>query len=214
MTMRKFENSFTLTPWAVLCFSIAAFFSATSATAGIHTWDVVEVFSNSDGTIQYIELLDVGTGGTETGVGNGSLTSNSQSFSWSQGAVVGPTNGRRYLIATAAFAALPGAPTPDVIIPPANVPFFSAAGDTVSFNGQDSLPFPAGVPTNGLDSFDESAGVATNSPENYAGTTGSVDASGAPGVPSASAMILVLLLASLIAIGIYALSARRGPSTL
>jgi len=214
--MRKFENSFTLTPWAVLCFSIAAFFSATSATAGIHTWDVVEVFSNSDGTIQYIELLDVGTGGTETGVGNGSLTSNSQSFSWSQGAVVGPTNGRRYLIATAAFAALPGAPTPDVIIPPANVPFFSPAlGDTVSFNGQDSLAFLAGVvPTNGLDSFDESAGVATNSPENYAGTTGSVDASGAPGVPSASAMILVLLLASLIAIGIYALSARRGPSTL
>lgn len=210
--MRKFENSFTLTPWAVLCISIAAFISATSATAGIHTWDVVEVFSNLDGTIQYVELLDVGTGGTEIGVGNGSLTSNSQSFTWSQGVVTGPTNGKRYLIATAGFAALPGAPTPDVIIPPANVPFFSPASDTVSFNGQDSLVVVA-VPTNGLDSFDESAGVATNSPENYAGTTGSVDASGAPGVPSASAMILVLLLASLIGIGIYALSARVGPST-
>ena len=27
-----------------------------NATAGIHTWDIVEVFSNADGTVQYIEL--------------------------------------------------------------------------------------------------------------------------------------------------------------
>ena len=206
--MKKFDTSFDSIPLAALPFSFVVFFLATSATAGIHTWDVLEVFSNSDGSVQYVELLDIGTTGTEVGVGNGSLTSSLHSFSWSNGSVTGPTNGRRYLIATAAFAALPGAPTPDVIIPAENVPFFDATGDTISFAGVDSLVFGA-IPTNGLDSFDEDDGVATNSPENYAGVTGSVDASGsAPGVPSASATILVLLCASLLAIGTYALSLR------
>jgi hypothetical protein len=204
--MSKFEPSFHSMPFVAFFFGCAVFFLATSATAGIHTWDVLEVFSNSDGTIQYVELLDVGATGTEVGVGNGSLTSSLHSFSWMNEAVTPPTAGKRYLIATAGFAALPGAPTPDVIIPPANVPFFNTAGDTVSFAGVDSLVFGA-VPTNGLDSFDEVAGVATNSPENYAGATGTVDASGGPPTPtpSASAIMLVMLCVSLMAIATYAL---------
>ncbi|MEZ4279724.1 MAG: hypothetical protein R3F21_08955 [Myxococcota bacterium] len=77
--------------------------------APIHTWDVREVFSNHDGTIQYVELFDAGAGGTETiGVGNGTLTSSLNTFSWTNGPVAPPTNGKSYLIATAAFAALPG----------------------------------------------------------------------------------------------------------
>ena len=41
-----------------------------AATAGIHTWDIVEVFSDSTGNIQYIELQDTGTGGAEVNIGN------------------------------------------------------------------------------------------------------------------------------------------------
>jgi len=153
---------------------------ATEALAGIHTWDVREVFSNADGSIQFVELFDAGAGVTEVNVGNGSLSSTGESFSWSNGTVAPPTNGKSYLIATQTFADLPGAPTPDVIIPLANIPFFNPAGDTISFAGVDSLIFGA-VPTNGIDSFDEIAGVGANTPKNYAGTQGSVDAS--PAVP-------------------------------
>ena len=174
---------------------------AAAASAGIHTWDVREVFSNADGTIQYVELFEAGVNGGETGVGNGSLSSSLHSFSWSNGPVAAPTNGRSYLIATAGFAALPGAPVPDVIIPPANVPFFATTGDTISLSIYDSLAFGA-VPTNGLDSFDEIAGVGPNTPKNYAGVTGSVDASAAASVPSVSVMGLLLTVSLILTAGL------------
>ena len=156
---------------------------ASASHAGIHTWDVREVFSNADGTVQFIELLDLGTGGTETGIGNSSASSSAtgESFSWANGPLTPPTNGRSYLIATAGFAALPGAPVPDVLIPAVNVPFFDPAGDTVCA-GPDCFTF-ASAPTDGIDSLDEVAGVGVNTPTNYAGDSGTVDASGAPSAP-------------------------------
>ena len=181
-----------------------------SAGAGIHTWDVVEVFSNADGTIQYIELLDRGSTGTETGVGNGSLSSGTQSFSWSNGPVAPPTNGKSYLIATADFAALPGAPVPDVIIPAVNVPFFDTAGDTVAFGAIDSFTFGA-VPTNGTDAFDDTTGIVPNTPKNYAGVEGSVDAS-APSVPSGSISAFLVIGALLVGFGALKLNARNAPA--
>lgn len=183
---------------------------AGTAMAGIHTWDVVEAFTNADGTIQYVELMDTGTGGTELGVGNGSLSSSLHSISWSNGQVTGPTNGKSYLIATAAFAALPNAPVPDVIIPAANVPFFKVAGDAISFSSFDTLTVPAPVPTNGTDSFTKNLGVGPNTPKNYAGTQGSVDA--APPVipvPSWSGSMLGLLILCMSTVGIIALQKRE-----
>ncbi len=46
-----------------------------AAVAGVHTWDVNEVFSNADGTIQFVELREAAGTANETGVGNGSLSS-------------------------------------------------------------------------------------------------------------------------------------------
>ena len=117
-----------------------------------------------------------GLGGGELGVGNGSLSSSLHSITWANGLVTAPTNGKSYLIATAAFAALPGAPVPDVIIPTANVPFFDLAGDTIAFGGFDTLIVPAPVPTNGTDSYTDLIGVGPNTPKIHAGTEGSVNA--------------------------------------
>ncbi len=181
--------------------------AASTAQAGIHTWDVREVFSNASGTIQYIELFDAGTGGFETGVGNGSLTSGSQTHSWSNGAVAPPTNGKSYLIASASFAALPGAPTPDVIIPSNKVPFFNVNGDTIGFAGVDSWAFGP-VPTNGTDSLNRITGVGANTPKNYAGTQGNVNGAPPP-VPTTSISMTTALLASLSALGIVALRRLR-----
>jgi hypothetical protein len=197
---------FKLLQLRVMAISAAALLLATSATAGNHTWDVVEVFSNFDGTIQFIELYDAGTiaPGNEIGIGNGSLSSDLLFHSWSNGPVAAPTLGKRYLVATQGYADLAflqGAPAPDVILPGLVVPFFTASGDTITYSNGDSLPFLAGVPTNGTESFDEVAGVATNSPENYAGATGSIIAPAAPAaVPSASITMSVVLIALLCAV--------------
>ncbi len=194
-------RSFLATPAAFVLLA------ASTAHAGIHTWDVREVFSNASGTIQYIELIDAGTGGFETGVGNGSLTSGSQTHSWTNGPVAPPTNGKSYLIASASFAALPGAPVPDVIIPANKVPFFNVNGDTVAFSGVDSWTFGP-VPTDGTSSLNRITGVGANTPRNYAGTQGNVDASPAP-VPTTSSWMMTVLLAALSGVGIFALRRVR-----
>jgi hypothetical protein len=152
--------------------------TAGSVSAGIHTWDVNEVFTNADGSIQFVELRDNGTTGNETGVTGGTISSLTQTYAIvPEGPVVAPTNAKHYLIATQAFADLPGAPAPDAIISPANIPFFTAASDSVAFGGFDTLVVTS-APTNGTDSFGAGGVIALNSPTNFAGATGSVDASG------------------------------------
>lgn len=210
--MKKKLPFATCSPLYSICLA-AVLLVASAANAGIHTWDVQEVFSNSDGTIQFVELIDNGTGGNELNVGNGSITTTLQgTISWSNGPVAGPTNGRSYLIATPAFAALPGAPTPDVIVAPANVPIFDNTGDTVGFGSFDSLTFGA-TPTNGIDSIDDVSGVGANTPTNYAGTSGSVDASsGSPTVPLSSPATMALLTTLLIGVALTVLVSKQRTS--
>lgn len=144
-----------------------------SASAGQHTWDVSEVFSNADGTIQFVELHERNGTNGEGGVGNGSIASNAESFSWSNGSVPNTAN-RFYLVATQGFADLPGVPAPDAIIDPGSVPFFDTAGDDVTFIVYDTCSFGA-VPTDGVDSYDciaDATGAST--PVNYADTPGSI----------------------------------------
>jgi hypothetical protein len=157
----------------------------TSAIAGIHTWDVGEVFSNADGTIQFVEFVEAGGGNFETGVANGSTSSNaaSKSFSWS-GAPVTNTGFKRYLVGSQSFANLTGAPPVDAIMPLSVLPFFfQPASDTVNFVVYDNCVF-IGVPTDGVGSRNCETNVnqTTNSPTNYAGTPGSVIAALAPGL--------------------------------
>ena len=108
-----------------------------------------------------------------------SITSNGNSYDFPTDLPVfpGPAFGW-VLIATADFAALPGAPTPDYVIP-AN--FFDPAGDTITYNGAPDVAVlaPGALPTDGVQSLhrDITSGVMTagpNSPTNYARVTGSV----------------------------------------
>jgi hypothetical protein len=169
---------------AALTVGLFSLVFVSAASAGIHTWRFSEAFSNADGSIQFVELVDQGTGGFETGVGGGTLSSTLQTYILAEGAVAAPTNGRHYLIATQSFADLPGAPVPDAIIPLSNIPFFSAAADVLGFSVSPGLTV-TGAPTNGTDSVHVSysglvavgQSVAVNSPTNYAGATGSVNAS-------------------------------------
>lgn len=155
-------------------------FGVVTATAlgGSHTWDVNEVFSNADGSIQFIELRENNGTPGEIGVGGHTVTSDIAGKSFTiPSNVVSPTSNRHLLLASASFAALPGAPTPDHIIPAGSFPFFALAGDTVRYNPWDAFTFGA-VPTDGVMSMNDGGIIAANSPTNYAGETGSVDASG------------------------------------
>ncbi len=166
---------------AAVVFSFAA---AAPVMAGAHTWDVVEVFSNGDGTIQFIEIQECCGLPNEIGIGNGWVRSNANGnqYNFPANLPAGSTANAHVLLGTAAFAALPGAPTPDHIIP-AN--FFNTSAEPapgVEYFVYDDFVFSVGeLPTNGKDSLNHPVGggaytVGPNSPTNFAGQSGNVDA--------------------------------------
>lgn len=153
--------------------------SAGGAHAKAHLWRISEIFSNADGTIQFIELNECCGSAGEILLTNASLTSNANTYQFPNNLDFFPGTAFGWLlIATADFAALPNAPTPDYIIPDN---FFDPSGDTVTYvGGADAAVLaPGALPTDGLHSFvrDIETGVLTievNSPRNYPGDSGSV----------------------------------------
>ncbi len=190
----------------------AVSFGVGSAMAGSHTWDVNELFSNADGTIQFIELFEANGTPGEVNVQGHPISSDTKNFNLPGSALTAPTTNKSLLIATQAFADLPNAPTPDYIIPAGLLPFFfSVNGDTIAYQPWDSLTFGAGVlPTDGTNSLNFDLTTGVNSPTNYAGETGSVDASGpAATVPAASGWSVAAMW--LLITTVAAIVARRRP---
>lgn len=169
---------------------------ATYADAAFHLWQVKEVFSNHDGTIQFIELFD--SANSEEFIGGKVLRTNSdgviKNFTIPSNLATPPqTMNRHMLIATPGFAALAGGVTPNYTLPdPAvNGPFFNpnAASITITFlASNDAITFAgATLPKNGVDSLTDASAfglspgnptnisVTINSPTNFAGTAGSVN---------------------------------------
>jgi hypothetical protein len=159
---------------------------AAPARALVHLWDIAEIYSNADGSVQFVEFFT--TGESEIGWSGAALRSVSNDvlveFDLN---VDAPTNDRRVLVATPGFADLPGAVAPDFEIPLA---FIDVGGDTLVFTGSvDQVTFePDQLPTDGLHSLYRTltipspptptpAGpddlfVGENSPTNYAGEVG------------------------------------------
>lgn len=152
-----------------------------TASAGSHTWDIVEVFSNTDGTIQFIEMAEVAGGASEVNLAGKSVTSKTtgKEFTFPEN-LDPPSTFMRLLLATEGFANLPDAPTPDYIIEDNFLP--TCLGDTVSWHIYDAYTWESGdLPTDGVNSLNRDTGVAANSPTNYAGDSGSVVVPQVPG---------------------------------
>jgi len=171
----------------LVCF-LVLFGSTVPTLSGVHLWRVKEIFSNADGTIQFIEIATCCGSTTENFLSGQALSSNSHSFSF-PGNTAGSTLNKHVLLATSSFTGLPGAPVPDHIIVDN---FFSTTADTVSFSVYDVMTFPAGsLPTDGTRSLNKDPNdltdtkfTAINSPTNYADRTGTINAvTGPPGVP-------------------------------
>jgi hypothetical protein len=148
-----------------------------AASAKAHLWRFTEVFSNEDGTVQFIEMFVFDPAGTEEWRLAGKLLeSESNTYVFPDDLPRQNTFQTWMLIATPAFASLPGAPTPDYILPPH---FFDPAGDELRYRTSiDALTLPAeGFPVDGIRSYLRDGSVAVNSPTNFAGQTGSIDVS-------------------------------------
>lgn len=181
------------------------------AAAFGHLWEFTEIFSNADGTVQFIEMHSdtLNENGLSSMFIRSTGTGREYHFATDLG---GSTMGRRLLIATAAFAAQPGAVTPDYIMPDG---FLRTTSDTLAlWNEQIGVggPYPplpstrwdiltyGSLPTDGTNSLHrDHAPIATavNSPTNYAGESGSITV-----VPEPASALLV-------GAGLAALAASR-----
>jgi len=157
---------------------------------GSHLWIVNELYSSPDGTVQFVELWECCGSSIETQMAGKPVFSSASTFTFPSN-LVGDTAYRYLLLGTAGYAALPGAPAPDYIIPAG---FFSTTADSVHWHIYPgaTLTFSAGqLPLDGVNSlnFDHTTGV--NSPTNWAGQTGSVALVGVPALPKGWLVALV-----------------------
>jgi hypothetical protein len=164
--------------------AFAAVLVAPSAYATYHTYQIQEIFSNGDGTIQYVVLREaLGMNGQNQLVGH-ALTATQgmtmQNYPFPNDLPGGecgyyscnpsPTANTRVLIATQGFAAL-NLVTPDYIIPNGFIPM---AG-TINYAGVDQVSYAA-LPTDGVSAIDRNGNVIPNLATNFAGQSASVSA--------------------------------------
>jgi hypothetical protein len=159
----------TLTTMAAL----AAAFLSNLAAASFHTFRINEIYSNADGSLQFIELREgAGAFGQNFFAGQTISTSGGGSqhaFAFTSNLPSSGTAGTFVLIATQSFAAL-GLVAPDFIVPDNFVPI---GGGAVNFANVDIVNFSA-LPTDGTTSIDRNGVPQANSPRNFVGQTGTV----------------------------------------
>jgi hypothetical protein len=149
---------------------VAGLLFAPAAHAGHHLWDFTEIFSNADGSVQFVEIFTAED--NEQLINGFTITSGGNTLTFTSNLPTAATANTWLLAATSNFAALPGAVTPDYIIP-AN--FFPTGGGTLNYaSGADVWNFGA-VPTDGVNALQRNGSSAVNSPTNFAGQSGSVN---------------------------------------
>jgi len=166
--------------------TLAGLVLAPVAQAAHHLWKLDEAFSNSSGSVQFVELSCPATG--ENTVGSFSVTSGANTFNFVTNLPPGSTANTWMLIATSGFQSLPGGVTPDYILP-SN--FFNTGGGTLNYAGIDNCAYGA-VPTDGVHSLARDGSTPVNSPTNFAGQSGSVNlAAPVPALQTWGLLVLV-----------------------
>jgi cysteine-rich repeat protein len=183
MTVKK--QRLWLPSFLAVALATTGWLSPREASAAFHLWTIAEIYSNVDGSVQYIELsttvndqqflsghtLRVSVDGTPF-----------QTFTFA-GNSGSPTANRRLLLATPGYNALPGVPASDFTLSLNETChcFFpiQGPGTTFTFNfgeGSDVVPVArSAIPTAGGTSLHRGAGTSMNeaisSPTNFAGAT-------------------------------------------
>jgi hypothetical protein len=168
--------------WMLFLVSAAA---AHVAWATFHTYQIDEIFSNADGTVQFVVLHEVAgmngqnflAGHTFTSMSGGATktytfpTNLPGGMDGGYGMMQASTAFSRVLIATQGFADL-GVVTPDYVIPNGFLPL---ANGTINYAGVSQATYPS-LPTDGVTALSISGMTVQNLATNYAGASASVSA--------------------------------------
>jgi serralysin len=148
-----------------------------SASARFHLWQITEIYSNANGSVQFVEAEVVNPIDNEDLTAGKILSSSSTQYNIPSN--LPTTTTTHYLLfATPAFASQAGCTnvTPDFTLAGPN--FMSTLGaDLINFANVNSFSYTGGeLPTNGTSSLNEPFNsnvrtTAVNSPTNYAGQT-------------------------------------------
>jgi hypothetical protein len=148
-----------------------------SASARFHLWQITEVYSNANGSVQFVEAEVVNPIDNENLTATKHLTSSGTDYTIPTD--LPTTTVTHYLLfATPAFASQPGCTNvvPDFTLAGPN--FMSTVGaDLINFANVNSFSYTGGeLPTDGVKSLNEPFNsnvrtTADNSPTNYAGNT-------------------------------------------
>jgi hypothetical protein len=163
------------------CALIFLLLATSGASASFHLFRIEQIYSNADGTVQFVVLHESFGANGENFWSGQMLTSSgggrpSQSITFMTNLPSSSTAGRRVLIATPGFAAL-GLVTPDYSIPNGFLPLING---TVNFaNADPKPPTYASLPTNG-NAIDHDGNIVPNLATNFAGTSASVPATQTP----------------------------------
>lgn len=164
---------------------------ASTSQAAHHLWVFSEIFSNADGSAQYMKMFTSASG--EQSVGAFSITSNTHTFNFVTNLPSSATANTWILVATSNFSGLPGGVSPDYIIP-AN--FFPTGGGTLNYASGVQIWNYGTVPTDGVLALHRDGTTGTNAPTNFAGQSGSVNLT--TSVPMVQTWGLILLVGALL----------------
>jgi hypothetical protein len=190
----------TMPRCAALLFFAAISLTSAPARGTFHDWRIKEIYSNDDGTVQFIEFFTPSP--SQQFLNNHTITASSDgaqpvsfTFTGNIPVPVGQTTANHhFLVATAAFATTPGSVTPDYS--PLPVKFFEPNATSIVFtfaHGADTATVAGSlIPKDGVNSITDSVlavapnvdtdnySTGLNTPTNFAGNTGQINAAPSP----------------------------------
>jgi hypothetical protein len=149
------------------------------ALAAFHLFRIDQVYSNADGTVQYVVMREAtGSNGESFWAGNPLTTTSggtTKQFTFPANLPSTATASRSVLIATPGFAAL-GLVAPDYTIPNGFIP---RAGGTLNYANVDAIALPA-LPADGATAVDRNGAPLPATPKNFAGNSATLTAAPPP----------------------------------
>jgi hypothetical protein len=145
------------------------------AAANFHTFAIEQVYSNADGTIQFVVMHET------QGLADGNLWSGhtltvtragvTKTFSFPTDLPSTATAGKRVLIGSQGLAAL-GVVAPDYVMPNG---FLATDGATLDYAGIDQISYPP-LPADGINAINRTGVIIANVATNFAGAAAAVPA--------------------------------------
>jgi hypothetical protein len=170
------------------------------ALATFHLWKIDQVYSNADGSVQYVDfVLPPPVFDDERALSGHTLAAglNGNSLLFGSDLPSEPVAGQHFLVATPGFAAIAGIQPDYTFADPG--PFFNRNGDTLTYaQGVDSFTFQA-LPLDGIQALNRDNSISINAPINFAGQQGFV--------PEPASWLVL----SIGAIGLAVMLRRRAP---